>query len=67
MEYDCDSGTGYRYRYRYRVFIKYGVFSLKSDFSELFQFCCSAGFLPAGVCTHTDKEGNREKPEAGIF
>ena len=34
---------------RYRVFIKYCVFYLKfCDFSELCQFCCSAGFLPAG-------------------
>ena len=32
----------------YRVFIKNCVFSLKCcDFSELCQFCCSAGFLPA--------------------
>ena len=32
----------------YRVFIKNCVFSLEfCDFSELCQFCCSAGFLPA--------------------
>ena len=38
---------------RYRVFIKYCVFSLKfGDFSELWQFCCSAGFLPAW-CVYT--------------
>ena len=31
-----------------RVFIKYCVFSWQfCDFSELCQFCCSAGFLPA--------------------
>ena len=37
----------------YRVFIKYRVFSLKfCDFSELCQFCCSAGFLPAW-CVYT--------------
>ena len=39
--------------YRYRVFIKYCVFSLKfCDFSELCQFCCSTGFLPAW-CVYT--------------
>ena len=48
---------------RYRVFIKYCVFSLKfCDCSELCQFCCSAG-----VSTHTDTEGNREKQESGIY
>ena len=32
----------------YRVFINYCVFSLKfCDFSELCQFCCRAGALPA--------------------
>ena len=37
----------------YRVFIKYCVFSLKCcDFSELCQFCCSTGFLPAW-CVYT--------------
>ena len=44
----------------YRVFINYCVFSLKfCDFSELCQFCCSAGVLPAwcGACKHTDTEG----------
>ena len=40
-------------RRMYKVFIKYCVFSLKfCDFSELCQFCCSAGFLPAIVYTH---------------
>ena len=35
------------------VFIKYCVFSLKfDDFSELCQFCCSAGVLPAW-CVYT--------------
>ena len=49
----------------YRVFIKYCVFSLKCcDFSELCQFCCSAGFLPAWfVYTHW----HRGKTESGIF
>ena len=38
---------------RYRVFIKYCGFSLKlCDFSELCQFCCSAGVLPAW-CVYT--------------
>ena len=38
---------------RYRVFIKYCVFSLKfCDFSELCQFWCSAGVLPA-CCVYT--------------
>ena len=33
---------------KYRVFIKYCVFSIKCcDFSELCQFCCSAGILTA--------------------
>ena len=37
----------------YRVFIKYCIFSLKCcDFSELCQFCFSAGFLPA-LCVYT--------------
>ena len=48
----------------YRVFIKYCVFSLKfCDFSELYQFCCSAGvlsYLP-GLCTHTETEGKQRK------
>ena len=45
----------------YRVFIKNCVFSFKfCDFSELCQFCCSAGFLPVWcVCTHTDTEGKQ--------
>ena len=34
----------------YRVFIKYCVFPLKCcDFSELCQFFCSAGVLPANI------------------
>ena len=38
---------------RYRVFIKYCVYSLKlCDFSELCQFCCSAGVPPAW-CVYT--------------
>ena len=49
----------------YRVFIKYCVFSLKCcDFSELCQFCCSAGFLPAW-CVYT--HWHRGKTESGIF
>merc|ERR1711860_344322 len=37
----------------YKVFIKNCVFSLEfCDFSELCQFCCSAGFLPAW-CVYT--------------
>ena len=51
----------------YRVFIKYCVFSLKfCDFSELCQFCCSAGFLHVWfVYTHwhwrkTEKGQNPE-------
>ena len=48
---------------RYRVFIKYCVFSLKcSDFSELCQFCFSAGVLPAWcVYTHCHQRGKTEK------
>ena len=39
--------------FMYRVFIKYCVFSLEfCDFSELCQFGCSTGFLPAW-CVHT--------------
>ena len=48
----------------YRVFIKYCVFSLKfCDFSELCQFCCSTGVLPAWCVysTHTDTEGKQRK------
>ena len=47
----------------YRVFIKYCVFSIKfCDFSELCQFCCSAGFLPAWcVYTHWQTEGKQRK------
>ena len=49
----------------YRVFIKYCVFSLKFyDFSEFCQFWCSAGFLPPGVCTHTDTKGKTEKGQS---
>ena len=48
---------------RYRVFIKYCVFSLKfCDFSELCQFCCSAGVLPAW-CVYT--HWHRGKTEKG--
>ena len=44
-----------------RVFIKYCLFYLKfCDFSELCQFCCSDGFLPAWwVYTHWHR-GNTE-------
>ena len=50
---------------KYRVFIKYCVFSLTfCDFSELCQFCCSAGVLPAWcVYTHC----HREKTESRIY
>ena len=45
-----------------RVFIKYCVFSLKFfEFSELCQFCCSAGVLPAWR-VYTDTEG-KQSPE----
>ena len=44
-----------------QVFIKYCVFSLKCcDFSELCQFCCCAGVLPAW-CVYT--HGHRRKTE----
>ena len=47
----------------YRVFNKYCVFSLKyCDFSELRQFCCRAGFLPAW-CVYT--HWHRGKTEKG--
>ena len=50
---------------KYRVFIKYCVFSLKFfDFSELCQFCCCAGVLPAW-CVYT--HWHRGKTESGIF
>ena len=55
--------------YIYRMFIKYCVFSLKCcDFSELCQFCCSYGVLPAiRRSTHTlTLRQNRERPESGI-
>ena len=47
---------------RYRVFIKYCVFSLKfCNFSELCQFCCSAGVLPS-CCVYTHwHRGKTEK------
>ena len=49
----------------YRVFIKFCVFSLHFfDFSELCQFCCSAGFLP-GWCVY--KHWHRRKTESKIF
>ena len=55
----------------YRLFINYCAFSLKRcDFSELCQFCCSAGVLPAWrvytIHTLTQRE-NRERPVFGIF
>ena len=46
----------------YRLFIKYCVFSL--DFSELCQFCCTAGVLPAWcVYTHWHR-GKTEKDQS---
>ena len=43
----------------YRVFIKNCVFSFKfCDFSELCQFCCSAGFLPTW-CLYTHWYGGK--------
>ena len=50
-----------RHSVTYRLFIKYCDFSLKfCVFSELRQFCCSAGFLPAWcVYTHIDTEGKQ--------
>ena len=50
---------------RYRVFIKYCVFSFKIyDFSELCQFFCSAGVLPAWrVYTHWHR-GKTEKGQS---
>ena len=49
----------------YRVFIKYCVFSLKfCDFSELCQYCCSTGVLPAWyVYTHSHR-GKTEKGQS---
>ena len=49
----------------YRVFIKYCVFTFKyCDFSELCQFCCSAGVLPAWrVYTHWH-QGKTEKDQS---
>ena len=49
----------------YRVFIKYCVFSLKfCEFSELCQFCCSAGVLPAW-CVYTHwRRGKTEKDQS---
>ena len=51
--------------FNYRVFIKYCVFSLTfCDFSELCQFCCSAGVLPAWyVYTHWHR-GRTEKGQS---
>ena len=47
------------------MLIKNCSFSLEfCDFSELCQFCCSAGFLPA-QCVYTHL--HRGKTEAGIF
>ena len=38
------------------------VFFPFCDFSELCQFCCSAGFVPAWcVYTHTDTKGKQRK------
>ena len=50
----------------YRVLIKYCVFSLKfCDYSELYQFCCSAGVLPAWcVYTHWNR-GKTESKKVG--
>ena len=52
----------------YRVFIKYCVFSWKfRDFSELCQFCCSAGVLLAWfVYTHWHR-GKTEKDQSLEF
>ena len=51
-----------RFKASYRMFIKYCVFSLKFwDCSELCQFCCSAGVLPAWLCTHTNTLGKQRK------
>ena len=52
----------------YRVFIKYCVFSLKfCDFSELCQFSCSAGVLPAWyVYTHWH-QGKTEKGQSSEY
>ena len=53
----------------YRVFIKYCVFSLKfSYFSELCQFCCSTGVLPACcVYTHWQREKTESRKYIKIF
>ena len=53
----------------YRVFIKYCVFSLIFwNFSELCQFCCSPGVLPAWrVYTHTDTEKGKSPEYFKIF
>ena len=52
----------------YRVFIKYCVFSSKCcDFSELCQFCCSAGVLPAW-CVYTHwHQGKTEKDQSPAY
>ena len=45
----------------YRVLITYCVFSLKFwVFSELCQFRCSAGFLPA-LCVYTEGEERKTR------
>ena len=53
----------------YRVFIKYCVFSLNIfDFSELCQFYCIAGVLPAWwVCTHWHREKDKSPEYSKIF
>ena len=49
----------------YRVFIRYCVFSWKfCYFSELCQYCCSAGVLPSW-CVYT--HWHREKTESGKY
>ena len=46
---------------QYRVLIKYCVFSLKfCDFSELCQFCCSAGVLPIW-CVYTNWHRGKQR------
>ena len=53
---------------RYRVFINYCVFPY--NFGIFLNSASSAAalvlYLP-GVCTHTDTERNRERPESGIY
>ena len=55
----------------YRLFFNYCSFSLKCcDFSDLCQFCWSAGVLPAIKWSkhevYTPRK-NRERPESGIY